>query len=211
MTKTALYRHFDDVGRLLYVGISLNAVTRMSQHKHSARWFDNIASVTVEWLDSRDAALAAELRAIREESPIHNKAGRIYSHAKKAAPVAIGANLEGRYVHAVVHVQSARFDGFYERQDDASGVREYLAETYANDQFAIAKIPRKSPGRLHDCDVLRASGDSAWAVSRGVSADALRRERSERLLRQPSPVCAALVRAIAAHINVSKPEGAVYV
>jgi hypothetical protein len=57
--RTALYRHFDADGRLLYVGISMQ----------------DIATVRIEWFYSRKEALQAELRAITTENPAHNLAG----------------------------------------------------------------------------------------------------------------------------------------
>jgi len=68
-TETALYRHFDSDGKLLYVGISLSAVHRLGQHRDHSRWFRRIANVTIEWLPTRADALAAERAAIRDENP----------------------------------------------------------------------------------------------------------------------------------------------
>lgn len=67
-----LYRHFDSDGRLLYVGISLSAVSRLRQHATSSHWFKEIARVEIEKLPSREAALNAERHAIHNEKPIHN-------------------------------------------------------------------------------------------------------------------------------------------
>lgn len=71
MSRTALYRHFDASGRLLYVGISISAMARLAAHE-AAVWFDDIARVDVERHPSRDAALTAERHAIRTEKPLHN-------------------------------------------------------------------------------------------------------------------------------------------
>lgn len=72
--KTHLYRHFDANGQLLYVGISLSALKRLSQHNSQSRWADQIANVTIETFPTRDSALAAEREAIISERPIHNRA-----------------------------------------------------------------------------------------------------------------------------------------
>jgi hypothetical protein len=56
---TALYRHFDDEGRLLYVGISLSPTYRLSQHRVSSSWFVRISRISVEWFHNRDTALEA--------------------------------------------------------------------------------------------------------------------------------------------------------
>lgn len=58
--RTALYRHWDADGKLLYVGVSLSAVTRLGQHRRDAGWADEIASVTIEYFATREAALKAE-------------------------------------------------------------------------------------------------------------------------------------------------------
>jgi hypothetical protein len=71
-TPTALYRHFDKDGKLLYVGISLSPTYRLSQHRDASRWFPRIASIKIEWLPSRDAALDAECDAIKAEDPEFN-------------------------------------------------------------------------------------------------------------------------------------------
>ena len=67
-----LYRHFDANGVLLYVGISINAVNRLSQHKDVSSWFNDISSVTIEKFNTREEVLEAEKIAIRKENPIHN-------------------------------------------------------------------------------------------------------------------------------------------
>lgn len=72
----SLYRHFDAAGRLLYVGISLNALSRLSQHKSESSWFFNITRVEIEQHPTRAAAAAAEIEAIRTEDPLHNVMGR---------------------------------------------------------------------------------------------------------------------------------------
>lgn len=71
---TALYRHFDSAGRLLYVGVSLMALYRTIQHRKGAPWFADVATITIKQFPTRKAALAAEQRAIRNERPLHNQA-----------------------------------------------------------------------------------------------------------------------------------------
>lgn len=69
---TDLYRHFDKDGKLLYVGVSLSTMKRLSQHKKASHWFNEITSVTIQKYKSRQEALDAERSAIIEENPIHN-------------------------------------------------------------------------------------------------------------------------------------------
>jgi hypothetical protein len=71
--KTALYRHFDKDGQLLYVGISLSHVARLSQHRDGSPWYEDIAHVTIEWHKTRVDAELAETTAIGREAPKYNK------------------------------------------------------------------------------------------------------------------------------------------
>lgn len=73
--KTALYRHFDADGLLLYVGISRCALGRLGGHRSEACWYDQISRVTIEWRESRDDALKAEAYAIWHEGPLYNVIG----------------------------------------------------------------------------------------------------------------------------------------
>ena len=77
MTRTALYRHFDADGALLYVGISNNPFYRLSKHSKTSSWSEEIARIDVEWLGSLEDAQAAERQAIKSEGPKHNLAHAI--------------------------------------------------------------------------------------------------------------------------------------
>lgn len=67
-----LYRHFDDMGTLLYVGVSLSSVNRLGQHKDHSHWFNRIATQKIEHFTTREEALAAETKAIQDENPTYN-------------------------------------------------------------------------------------------------------------------------------------------
>jgi predicted GIY-YIG superfamily endonuclease len=67
-----LYRHFDKEGQLLYIGISLSTIKRLSQHAAGSIWFDQIAKVTIEHFETREEVLKAEHVAISTENPLHN-------------------------------------------------------------------------------------------------------------------------------------------
>jgi hypothetical protein len=71
--RTELYRHYDDEGKLLYVGISLSTVSRLIDHKESP-WFGRISHIKIERFPTRKAALIAEQIAITMEGPEYNKA-----------------------------------------------------------------------------------------------------------------------------------------
>lgn len=69
---TDLYRYFDAEGQLLYVGISFSAIARASQHRKEKGWWTEFTNMTVERFDTRSQAEAAEIEAIKSESPVHN-------------------------------------------------------------------------------------------------------------------------------------------
>jgi predicted GIY-YIG superfamily endonuclease len=75
MGETQLYRHWDKDNNLLYVGISYCSLTRLKQHSKSAKWFKEVANVTIEQFSTRKEAEEAELKAIRTEKPEYNIVG----------------------------------------------------------------------------------------------------------------------------------------
>ena len=77
-----LYRHFDEQGNLLYVGVSLSTIQRLAQHKNHSHWFDSISKVTIEQFPSREEALDAEKIAIQKENPLHNVALKNHYNSK---------------------------------------------------------------------------------------------------------------------------------
>lgn len=77
---TALYRHFDKAGVLLYVGITQNPSARTSQHASLSGWYRFADRTAVEWFPTRKDAEDAERAAICDERPVfnstHNKRNR---------------------------------------------------------------------------------------------------------------------------------------
>lgn len=71
---TALYRHFDKNGQLLYVGVSIQTLLRLMAHRRNSPWFREIARVDIQWYKSKSGAYYAEKRAIQTERPLWNKA-----------------------------------------------------------------------------------------------------------------------------------------
>lgn len=116
--KTQLYRHYDVDGNLLYVGISLSSVHRLSQHRQQSHWFEQIRRVDVQHFASRTEALEAEAIAISEESPRYNvaaprvrpicpipylfcfEADRVGAAIWIEADGAVGANVNGQHYDA---------------------------------------------------------------------------------------------------------------
>lgn len=133
--KTALYRHFDIAGQLLYVGISLSAVHRLSQHKSTARWFADIKRVDVEHHPTRAAAMKAESIAIRAEAPRFNRQGVKPVREQPAA-----------HTFAIEHARSLRRDGNYCDADLAAEVLADFRAQFPKDEFRIVTAPKGSAG-----------------------------------------------------------------
>ncbi|VVP18264.1 hypothetical protein PS893_03689 [Pseudomonas fluorescens] len=86
---TALYRHFDAEKRLLYVGISLSASRRLSQHMRDSKWARTITSIEIEHFETRSQAVEAEQRAIVDEKPLWNVLHNL-AEAAQSSPASIG-------------------------------------------------------------------------------------------------------------------------
>jgi predicted GIY-YIG superfamily endonuclease len=71
-----VYRLFDVDDNLLYVGCSYRPDLRLRQHRGRAPWAAEIATVRHTVWPTRSKALEMERKAIAEEDPRHNKAGR---------------------------------------------------------------------------------------------------------------------------------------
>jgi len=67
-----LYRCFDEGGVLLYIGASINPLSRLGSHSYKVGWFTDIALVKIEKHATRDAAFRAETAAVIAENPKYN-------------------------------------------------------------------------------------------------------------------------------------------
>jgi hypothetical protein len=70
-----VYVHLDAANTVLYVGISLTLAERTSYHRANSGWWQQVATIRIEHLSSRAAALAREAELIIELKPLHNRAG----------------------------------------------------------------------------------------------------------------------------------------
>jgi excinuclease UvrABC nuclease subunit len=68
-----LYRHFNEAGELLYVGISMSAFCKLTAHEITAGWFPEIRAITITPYRTRAEAAAAEIEAIKNEKPRYNQ------------------------------------------------------------------------------------------------------------------------------------------
>lgn len=83
----AVYRMYDDRGRLLYVGVTGDIGQRFGDHSMK-RWFPLVERITLEWHETRAQAVLAESRAIAKERPRYNIAGtpELAKLRRRAAP-----------------------------------------------------------------------------------------------------------------------------
>jgi predicted GIY-YIG superfamily endonuclease len=113
---TQLYRHYDADKNLMYVGISLNAFARLSQHRDHSKWFEKIAHVEIEHFPTREEALAAEKNAIKSENPMFNIASRKTMKELKEEEKIIEEKRKKEFIHRTVHFSLAH------RLDDLRGM-----------------------------------------------------------------------------------------
>ena len=68
----AVYRIWSANGDLLYVGCSVNPLSRIMEHSKYKAWSVEIDTVKVQWFGSKPEAQAAEKSAIQSENPRWN-------------------------------------------------------------------------------------------------------------------------------------------
>lgn len=90
--RTAVYRHFDHHGVLLYVGITHDPEERARMHGHTSPWFAWSVACAVEWHESRQDALDAESTAIRDERPLFNVSQSLVDPSRAAEYAAARAD-----------------------------------------------------------------------------------------------------------------------
>jgi hypothetical protein len=154
--KTALYRHFDADGLLLYVGISLHSIQRTMQHKLGARWFEQIAQIAIEWHPSREAALACEAIAIARENPAFNvqrplklveqpKPAKAKPEPRKVRGLLYGFTLKDKESWGVFHPASGAADGWYTDKQEALHMVGWFGAVFPGERFELVACSRHAP------------------------------------------------------------------
>ena len=67
-----LYKAYDSLGCLLYVGITYDMRVRMRGHRRTARWWGEHVYMETQVYPNRTTAYSAELQIILYESPVYN-------------------------------------------------------------------------------------------------------------------------------------------
>ena len=80
--RIEVYRLYNDRDELLYVGFSTNLVERLRGHSHKCGqpWWPEVAYCSLEQFSGETEALAAEVSAIKTESPRYNRRSAV-AHA----------------------------------------------------------------------------------------------------------------------------------
>lgn len=68
-----VYRMRDAGGALLYVGVTTSPATRIAHHAPGKPWWREVSRIDLEHFETREEAAAAEVVAIRDESPRYNR------------------------------------------------------------------------------------------------------------------------------------------
>jgi hypothetical protein len=106
---TQLYRFHAQNGTLLYVGISLSAISRYSHHKLSADWWLEISSIQVTNYPSRELAEEAEQRAIISERPLYNKIHSTFGSSSDRKAARTAAHAIGRGLRWPAETQALEY------------------------------------------------------------------------------------------------------
>jgi hypothetical protein len=92
-----LYRFRDEHGGLLYVGVTSNFPERWQGHKRSAKWWPLVHTAEVsDRFPYMNAALDAELIAIRTENPQFNRRSSLTNHGAVSERLTDGSWEEGK-------------------------------------------------------------------------------------------------------------------
>lgn len=70
--RQMLYRLYDDIGRLLYVGVTNRGPARLVEHYNTKPWFPLVARIELERHPDRRSVLERERKQIQMLRPIHN-------------------------------------------------------------------------------------------------------------------------------------------
>ena len=72
-----VYKCYSEDRRLLYVGITWQALHRQSEHRVSSSWSREVHTIEVEHFDSREESLARERHLIQTLRPENNRLGAL--------------------------------------------------------------------------------------------------------------------------------------
>lgn len=92
---TSVYRYYDRIGILIYVGITRQGMGRNAQHNGKAEWWPFVARQEVEHYPTRGAAAMREKELIRGHRPPFNKQHNHDYEVSRAAYLAYAHTFSG--------------------------------------------------------------------------------------------------------------------
>ena len=102
VSRTYLYRFFDDKDQLLYIGISKTVLARMAQHFQTKDWIPDTGYLKWSSFDERWQAEIAERRAIVVEKPIWNV---MFNEENNVEDERTNANLAGTCIRVGASIE----------------------------------------------------------------------------------------------------------
>ena len=172
---TTLYRYFDSDGHLLYVGITGDNTKRQSQHRRNAFWFGEIASATFEHLPTRQEALEAEAKAIKNENPKHNiSRGSTLRHSSFTHMVFLAGQPDGG--HDKDHEDFVSlYQGFFMMANGNFNTRQDVVAFAMKLTKNMSSVKRKKRNlkNLDSCSLCIEAYEADWFLNTEVMAEKL--------------------------------------
>ncbi len=157
-----VYRFYDVDGGLLYVGITRDMSQRFAAHRRDAKWWVDVASVTVEVTAGRAEAEYIEAVAILSERPAHNRSRPSIDRARSLVE---SDGLDVRRLVAAVEALRMERDALHVRAVIAEATAEHrgkVAATY-RDRAATAVANMRHAEECAALESARAAREAAEA------------------------------------------------
>lgn len=166
-TPTSVYRYYDKLGILLYVGITRTGIARNVQHNRSAQWWPMVVRQEVEHLASRTAARAREKDLIQEYRPPFNVQHNVDHQSLRDAYLGLAvANVPADDIRAMLRRLNRTLPVTFVKREDG----RYL---------------RTLPEHLCVAQVLRMPASGPVRCGRGIHATSIQRVGPSALVRIP--------------------------
>lgn len=131
----SLYRHFGAGNKLLYVGISHNALHRLYNHMADSEWYPEIVRVDIEHYPSLQSALNAEKQAIKNEGPIYNKT----HNPNSSKPVKQVITESEVSQHRLVVAERSDISKFYKKRWSIEWIADHFGTSVDIIKFVLKK------------------------------------------------------------------------
>lgn len=175
----ALYRNFDELGTLLYVGVSSCLERRFQRHVLDSEWVQFASRGSLEWFPTVSAALVAETLAIHSEGPVFNRAGSVGDpdvriaqyYARRGAERKPTGERRGRLIelrrsHAPTDPEVIQVDLDAVSLSQAAECLKMPRKTLANARDRDPRFPKSIDRGQRGSMLYRFEDLKAWAIQR---------------------------------------------